>query len=128
LEQISEAAETRIQQELSKSTAIAVDDFVLYLNLRFFRYVEGSKHITGDCGYRFAGPRWYWAPWLVEQIFAKKDLVLKFDSPVCWDNESAPIPGEVLERILSRIERALARKHKRFKIEIMEPQLNSPEA
>jgi type I site-specific restriction endonuclease len=128
LGQISENAEIRIQKSLPKSTAIAMDDFVLYLNVHFFRYVEGSKHITGGCDYRFAGPRWHWAPWLVERIFAKQDLVLKFDSPLCWDNESAPIPEEVLQRILSRIERALAKKRKGFKIEIMEPQLNSPEA
>ena len=40
------------------------------------------------------------------------------DAPVCWDNEDDPIPEGPLKEILARIDRALHKKYRRYKLEI----------
>ena len=117
---ISDSTEARTQALLPKSTSIAIDDSVLYTNIHFFRYAEGSKHITGDCEFRFVGrpDPWYPFPWIVRELFAQKTLVLQFNSPVCWDNENEPIPPDEFQRILAQMEKALKKRFKRYKIEI----------
>jgi len=117
---ISQAVEIRTQTMLPRSTYVIVENSVIYTNFFFFRYVEGSKHITGECEYRFIGTpdRWYWLPGIARELFARRRFVVVLDEPVCWDNEDDPIPGERLKEILSRIERALRKKHRKYGIEI----------
>ena len=117
---IGEDVEIRTQKLLPKSVPVVVDDGVLYSNFYFFRYVEGSRHITGDCHVEFIGgpDRWYWLPWIARELFAPKRFVLELESPVRWDNEDDPIPEQQLNGILSRLDRALRKKCRRYKIDI----------
>lgn len=117
---ISDAVEARIQADLPKSTAISLDGAMLYLNLHFFRYLEGDRHVTGDCFFRQIGPHRYWLPDLFRALLQSNELVLQIDRPVCWDNQSTPIPDEHLRTILSRINDALEKKYRRFKVEFIE--------
>ena len=57
-------------------------------------------------------------PGIARELFARRRFVVVLDEPVCWDNEDDPIPGERLKEILSRIERALRKKHRKYGIEI----------
>jgi hypothetical protein len=117
---IRERVEEQIQKELPRSASVVVDQGVLYTNVHFFRYVEGDKHITGDCEYRFLNPNQIWMPWLVRELFAPKKFVIRLESPMRWDNQEAPIAGEQLAQIVSRIDRALQKKYRRYEIEFVE--------
>ena len=122
VERIQEQVEAQIQAKLPKSTVIKVDGGILYTNIHFFRYVEGDdKHITGDCFYRPVGNSLDSLPWLFREVFQPTEFVLRFDVPVCWDNQSSPIPDDQLRSILSRISSALNGKYKRFKVEFSGP-------
>jgi hypothetical protein len=114
---INEDVEISIQGQLPKSTCVTIDGCELYTNIHFFRYVEGSKHITGDCNYRIIDEPWFWLPWILREIFSRKLFILKLENPTYWDNEDHPIPKDCLSRIVSRIDQALAKKHSRYKIE-----------
>jgi hypothetical protein len=117
---ISEKVETSIQKELPRSASAMIDDAVLYLNIHFFRYLEGGRHITGDCHFEFVGKPdlWYPLPGIARELFARKRFVLELESPVCWDNENDPIPEQDLQKIISCIDHGLHRKYKRYKIKI----------
>ncbi|MGA2851619.1 MAG: hypothetical protein ABSE46_21660 [Terracidiphilus sp.] len=117
---ISEAVEIKTQTMLPRSTSVIVENSVIYTSFFFFRYVEGSRHITGECEYRFIGKpdRWYWLPGIVRELFAPRKFVVVLDAPVCWDNEDAPIPEARLMGILARIETALQKKYRKHAIEI----------
>jgi hypothetical protein len=117
------SVEEEIQRILPRSTPIQIDGSLLYmLSFQgdvFYRYVEGTKHITGDYRHEYVNEPWYyWPSYIARFLFSTKQIVLKLDSPVCWDNEDDPISDEDLRGILSRIESALRKRYKRFKIEI----------
>ena len=82
--------------------------------------MEGDRHVTGDCFFREIGPKRYWLPDRLRALLQSNELVLQIDAPVRWDNESIPITDEQLRVILSRINYALEKKYKRFRIEFVE--------
>lgn len=118
---ISDEVETSIQEQLPRSTTITIPGGILYTNIHFVRYVQGDKHLTGDCFYRLIGDPWHWMPWLLRELLQPKEFILRFDAPVCWDNQTNPIAVHELEQILLRVTSALRKKYKRFKIEFQEP-------
>jgi hypothetical protein len=114
---ISEKRETRIQALLPKSTVTMVDDCMFYATRNFFRYVAGSKHITGDCDVEAMDKSWrHHVPTIIWLIFAPQRFVVVMPYPVTWDNEDTQIPEEQLQTILDRIERALKERCKNYKI------------
>jgi hypothetical protein len=118
---IKESVEKRIQEELRRSTRIVLGECELYLNLHFFRYVEGNKHITGDASREFAGSadNWYWLPWIFRELFARRKLVLRIDAPVSWDNDRDALPESELQRVLSQIELAVKKRHRRYELQLV---------
>lgn len=114
---ISESNEVSIQVQLPASTSVAIDGAMLYINAQFFRYIEGGQHITGDCSCHVAGEPWYWLPRIARELFTRKVYILNLETPICWDNDGQPIPKGRLAEILSRMDRALRKKHLKYKIE-----------
>jgi hypothetical protein len=114
---ISDEMEAQIQGLLPKSTVTIIDESTFYATRSFFRYEAGGKHITGDCDVESIEKSWrYYVPTIVWVIFAPQRFVVLMPFPVTWDNEDIQIPEEQLEIRLDRIERALKKRCKKFKI------------
>ena len=97
---ISEKEELQIQEHLSRSTVDTVEQSVLYTTRNLFRYVEGTKHITGDCDIEAVEKSWrFYVPTIIWLIFAPQRFVLILPYPVSWDNEDAPLPNDQLQRV-----------------------------
>ena len=114
--QINEAVERGIQKLLARAKGKIVDDAVIYSIFgpyETIRYIDGAKHLTGGCGLEFVSEPWYyWYSTIARDLFAPKGVVVSFDDPVCWDNETTPIPEDELRIILSRIEQSFGTRYK----------------
>jgi hypothetical protein len=115
--------EKRVQQMLTRSRPIYIDGASVYiLSFRteyYIRYVDGDKHITADISSEYIGEPWYyWLSNIARYLFASKIHFVRLISPVCWDYENDPIPEERLRDIIPRIEQALSRKYRRYKVEL----------
>ncbi|MBS1804984.1 MAG: hypothetical protein JST28_16620 [Acidobacteria bacterium] len=114
---INSSVEEDIQRRLTESTQIESEKGVLYLHIYFCRYVEGEQHITGDSAFRPLSRKFSGLPWFLRELIQRRELVLCFDSPACWDGESEPIPEGRMAEVRTQIESALKKKYKRYSVE-----------
>jgi hypothetical protein len=122
---IDDKTEQGIQTLFARNKGKSIDGAVIHVIFGLhetIRYIDGGKHLTGGCWLEFIGEPWYyWYSRIARELFAPRGVVVTFDVPVCWDNETMPIPEQELRVIFSRIERSFGKKYKRCRF-VLEPQ------